>query len=243
MNINEVYADVGHNRPPDSLDALQARVDELTATADRWLAERPEITDQDMAEKCTTLISQVMAELKIIEKTRKDEKAPHIKAGKAVNAKYKPMIALLIICKDKLKPLDTFWLQGLERKRIRDLAEAQAEAEAKSRAAGTAMRAAETGTIEAGMQADAAIEESKAAAKEVKRIANSRVRIESPHGQRATSLRTHWHAELTHRKAALNYYWNQPELAQLLIKFANADARAGMRHIPGFKVYSTETAA
>ncbi len=250
MDINEHFAGAGHNAPPDSLDALQARVDELVSTANRWATERPVITDTDMAEKCATFIGQVQAELKAIEKSRKAEKAPHTEAGKAVDTKYQPMLAVLKKCKDVLNPLRTAWLQRIERERERAANQARAEAEAKSRAADVTLHAYEEAkrarlgdVVGTAIAVDAAIEESDAANKEAERIATSRARIESPHGQRATSLRTYWHARLTDVDQALCHYADRPELAEQLTKFANADARAGARDIPGFEVYSTETAA
>ena len=140
MNIKEALADEGHNHPPDSLDALQARVDELTATADRLATERPVITDADMAEKCATFIGQLQAEWKAIEKIRKAEKAPHTKAGKAVDAKYQPMIAVIAKCKDMLNPLRTAWLQRVERERTEEMERAMREAEAKAQAVDEALR-------------------------------------------------------------------------------------------------------
>jgi len=90
----------GHNLPADPVEALRlqltdrnadliARRDELLAGVDR----APEkIEDEDMSRKVTDFAKQVKTARKTGESRRKDDKEPHLEAGRTVDGFYKAEI-------------------------------------------------------------------------------------------------------------------------------------------------------
>ena len=67
-----------------------------------------------------------------------------------------------------------------------------------------------------------------------------RTQIRGSLGGRTHSLRTVWIANLHEYEKALNHYKGRPEVRKLIQTLADADARHGVRDIPGFLIYSEQ---
>lgn len=225
---------LGHNNPPSefqaAFDTVKGRVEKIAEVGNRWLTERPEITDADMAGKCTDFIAQVNAALKDVEAARRAEKKPHEDAAKAVDARFRPLGDLLGKIKEMLQPRLTAWLRK-EQDRIaaekaeaeRKAREAQQEAERKAR---EAEEAAQKPGADALGAAIAAEEAKKRAAEEAKSAATPiRAQAKGDYGTRAASLRTYYSAQIVDVMKALRAFKDHPDVVAALQKAANEAAR------------------
>ena len=88
--MNDQARGLGDNRPPDAFDDLKARAEALIATTNKWLAERPEIADGDMAGRCTDFVEQIGKEWKAIDAERASQKKPYDQAAAAVQSRCRP---------------------------------------------------------------------------------------------------------------------------------------------------------
>lgn len=229
---------IGDNQPTD-FDAMKGRVAALQENAELWLKEVAEIDGAERAQRCEDFIGQVSAELKAVEDERVRLKEPFLEGGRAIDRQYNPLKAPLEIIKDSLDKLRKRWLKR-EDDRIK-AEKAAAEAEAK-RLADEAAKAAEAASgneapsIANVLAAQQAQEKAKEAAKAAEALP-ARASVKGQYSTRATVLRHVWAARITNFSAAVLYYRNNKEVAELLTRLASAEARAGVRSIKGFEIY------
>ena len=183
---------IGHNLGPadEAFEDLRNRVDLLAEFGRKW-ETRPQIADDDQAKKASTFMAQLGDAINKVETARKDEKAPHIDAGRAVDTKWKPLAALLEPIKAAMRKKLTAW--QVEQDRKAEEARAKAAAEATKRQAEADQLAAGAKTVEdqeRAAQAKAAADAETAKAK----ATDSRTRSDT--GQ-TTSLRRTWKYEFT----------------------------------------------
>jgi hypothetical protein len=72
---------------------------------------------------------------------------------------------------------------------------------------------------------------------------DTRSAVRGRYSRRARSLRTTWYAEVDDVVLAFAQYQDHPKVREILTELASADARAGLREIPGCRVLSREVAA
>ncbi len=230
---------IGHNQPSQA-DLHRDRVDALVDTANRWAAERPLITDAETAAKCTDFLNQLAAETKKLDEARKVEKAPHLAAAKAVDDAWHPLLDAVEACKRLLRPLHTAWLKREQARLDAERRKAQeAAAKAQREAEEAARKAAEPKSVRDIISASEAERRASEAA-EAALAVPARAQARGALGGRAHSLRTTWRAHVVDLVAAVRHYRDRAEVRELIERLANADARAGVRSIPGCAVYSTE---
>lgn len=223
-------ATIGDNGPPADA-AFGLHVDSLFTLLSDTLAGGDVTTDEQEA-AIDAILDDFRAAGKDADKLRGAEKKPHDDAGKAVQAKWKPIIDKADrgagACKDALTPYRT------AKQRAKDEAarKAREEAEAKAEAARVALREADD--LEAKFAAEQQIEQ----AAKLTAVANKIDRS-------ATGLRTHWEAEITDRKAALLHYLARaPERFEALIQqMADEDARTTRAPTPGIVFHEIKKAA
>lgn len=107
---------IGHNAPPQGFDELAVKVDADVREAEAWLKDR-KIESQADADKCEKLANDFLALRKRAEGEHRSEKEPHLKAGREVDAKYKPLIDLAAGWARKLKNAATDYLVAREREK------------------------------------------------------------------------------------------------------------------------------
>lgn len=237
---NDPRYGIGGNAPND-YEAIKARIDELLPVAEKWAAERPEITDDETATKCDAFLGQIEAELKAAEKARVDEKEPHLSAGRAVDTKYKPLAMTLEAAKALLKPRLAKYLKGKQAKLDHERMEAQIAAERLAEDAAIAAREAEKGASIAAVIAAQELAAQAEQAAAVVEATPTRAAVKSAYSSRARSLRTVWKAQVTNISAAMLNYRAHPEMTELLERLASAEARSGVRTLPGFKIFPEES--
>lgn len=220
----------GHNNPPAEA-AFGLHVDDLFSLLSDTLAGGEVATDEQEA-AIDALLDDFRKASKDANKARAEEKKPHDDAGKAVQAKWKPVIDKAdrgaAACKEALTPYRT------AKQRAKDEAAriAREEAEAKAVAAQAALKQADD--LEAKFAAEQALEQ----AAKLTAVANKIDRS-------ATGLRTYWEAEITDRREALKHYLTRsPERFEALIQqLADEDARSTRAPVPGIIFHERKKAA
>ena len=219
----------GNNPPPDA--AFSLHIDELFSLLSDSLAGADVASDEQEA-AIDAIMDDFRKASKDADKARAEEKKPHDDAGKAVQAKWKPIIDKadrgLAACKDALTP----YRQAKQRAKDEAARKAREEAEAREKAAQDALR--QTDDLEARYAAEL---ELKAANK----LAAAANRID----RAPTGLRTYWEAEIADRKAALLHYIARfPERFEALIQqLADEDARGSRAPVPGVIFHERKKAA
>lgn len=208
-------------------------------------AEKVEVVTADNAQDVRDLIARAQATTKKVEAARKEAKQPHLDAGKAVDAEFKPHRETLDSVVAALKEPLQAYLVAEEKRR-------QAEAEAARKAAEEAAAFAEDAQGEdedpelAAKAAEFARKREERAA-QAEALAENGARVESGSGlARAASLRTYRYAELTDAKAAAAHYSSHPDVLAAIEKVANAEIRAAKGapvSIPGVAVREEQRVA
>lgn len=236
LALDERHA-IGANNPPEPtpFDAIKVHVEDLTETA-RGFLDGSGVTTQAEADAVAKLMDEGRKASKAADSARADEKKPHDDAGKAVQAKFKPLIEsadrVVTICKQALAPF--LMAQEVEKQRIAD--EARAVAEAKLKAAVEAARAAHATDLEAQEKAAELEKEASKANALAKRAEGDKAH--GIGGARAATLRTSYRPVMTDGTAAARWAWNErrEECEAFFLSLAVVAVRAGRHQIPGFKV-------
>jgi len=119
---------LGHNlaNADDPLEAMRRELDDEVETTDEFL--RQPITTQEQADRAGTWARRVGMLAKRADDARKEEKEPHLLAGKSVDEKWKPIVIGATELTQKLKKhLEPFLLaqrRAAEEKRRQDILEA-----------------------------------------------------------------------------------------------------------------------
>jgi hypothetical protein len=237
---------LGHNQPPpDPFD----RADELIANANKWITERPEITDEEQAGACQLAIDQLRKVKEDLEADQKARREPLDLAIAALRIQFRDPLLKIGIAMTRLQEISGAWLSKKRDRLAAEKAEQERIAqEARDRANAAIVEAVTAPSIEADLLARRATEDaaklSKLAAKPV-----PRAQVRGDYSEKAMSLHDYWHAEVTNEAAALRAYGKDPDvrkaaLAKALQK-ASALAREKQRADaapPGFRFWKTEKA-
>lgn len=235
--MEDKMAVIGHNEP------LVMRASELVATANRWATERPEITDDQTGDDCDSFLTQIKEILAAYEEARKAEREPLLEAGKEIQSRYAVLVAPLQKVREILKPRLSAW-NKLKQKRLdeeaaakrKEAEEAERVAAAKQKTADEAMKTEGSDAIGAAVVADEAAKEAEDLAKQAVVAGRQKASTKGDLSARSTGLRKTWFAELTNVNKALRYYGYREEVKELMVKLASAEARSGVREVPGFNI-------
>jgi septal ring factor EnvC (AmiA/AmiB activator) len=234
---------VGHNLP-DLYDDLKARTDSLIENANRWLKERPEITDADLAGRCSDFLDQITKHWKEVDTERDRQKRPHTTEAERVQARFRPLLDALDTAKKLLKTKLGAWLDREARRIEEERRKAAAEAEKKAKEAAEAAAAAENAaTVQATLAADQAAKAAEQAKAEAAYLATATPQAKGDFGARARSLRTTLAGRIVDVDRCLAYYRENKTLVDTLYKIVNADIRAGNHTIPGVEIHEVKSVA
>lgn len=248
MTDENPRAVIGDNNPPpydpDMLADHAKRMQELVDGANRCANDIGTIERDDQAARISAFVDQLRAHRGAVESTRKNEKAVHDAAGKAVQTAYLPLLdrldAALKVVNGVLRP----WLSrkeaeaAAERERARRAAdEARLAAEAVARAAETETGGDVVGRAVAAKEAEQKAEE---AAREARRADKMKVGVAPSVGAgRAKSIRRHDVVRITNRALIpRSVLLLVDEEAILKALRANMDVA---RNCPGVEVKTEET--
>lgn len=221
---------IGANNPP-AFDAFTLALDDAYDTAKDFLDGKP-IENQGEADSIGRIVSEVKRIKRDADAARAEEKAPHLQAGRSVDAKWKPLDDRAdTIIKAASAPLTAYLNRLAEEQRVAEV-KAREEAAQKAQEAIAAQRAAE-GSVEAVEAAKALQKDADAAAKAAAKAGKAKAHVSGT--DRAIGLRTYTIATVTDRPALLKWIKeNDPEpLREFLAEYAQ---RALPMQLPGVEV-------
>ena len=238
-------ATIGDNLPPPTVDDdLAARNAALVANANRWLTERPAITDDDLAGRCSDFLEQINAQIKAVDTARAAAKKPYDDGAKAVQLLYRPLLDVLDAAKNLLKTRLQAWLNKKAKALVEERAKAAAEAAARQKEADEAAAKAAAGTnVEAQVEAQRLAAEAEKAKAEAAYLDQARPQAKGDFGARAASLRVTLKGRILDIDLCFQHYREHRDVVDALYKAVNADIRRGARSIPGVEIYPEQSVA
>ena len=229
---------IGGNAPPEPtpLEAAQAEADGIRTEALNW-CDGSVAKTQSEADALAKLLELGRKGKARADAAREAEKRPHLEAGRAVDASYKPMLADYDRAATALKAALTPFLTAQEARQRTKAAAAQESATQAYEDAREAFTAAPATDLRARELAETKLVTAKAEAWKAAALDKAKPRAEGT--TKAVGLRSVWRAELVNPKAALAHYCakRRDDVRGLLIDLAIRDVRSGMREIPGFTVH------
>jgi hypothetical protein len=202
---------IGHNAPPEptAIERTQALVD----NCNRWLAERPEITDPEMAGAAQRFTIQLRALRDDLAAALKADRKPFDDAIEVLKFTYRDPQELVRIALDTMELKNRQWLkreqdrldaERVERERQADAARYEAqEAEQLAQAPGASVET----QLAAQRARDAATEAVDTAAR-----TPTKARVRDDYAPRAMSLHSRWKARVIDETAALKHYAKHPDI-------------------------------
>lgn len=215
---------VGDNNPPDTIEEI---IPLEIEQASEWLRSIGEITSQRDADIAGNRVSALRELKKQVEAKHKKEKEPHLAAGRAVDAKYKPLIEDVDgACKALLAAVTKF----LNAERDRKAKEAR-EAYEREVAARVLERAQARDEGEP-------VEEELALPPPPQPV---KVNAGGARGAKI-ALRSETIAVITDYEAVLHHFAHHEDIESCVQKLANRAAKAGVQ-VPGVKIEKVQKAA
>jgi hypothetical protein len=152
--MSESSPAIGHNRPPPDAQEEARKVLEV---GNRWITERPDILDDEIADKCGQFVARVRQTIKMLDTERDAAVRPLNDAVKVINDQYRPWTKQLNRVLDEIRARLTAYAvkKDVARQEAAAAARAeadrlQAEAEAKRQKAIAEQERARDGDITAG---------------------------------------------------------------------------------------------
>lgn len=242
--VEQVLGDLSHS--PENAPAevkYDSMLDDLKLEAENWLDGEP-LSSQDQADQVTRLVDAAAKLEKQIEADRKAEKEPHLEAGRAVDAKFKPLAErasqIVRLAKKALTP----WLEAVQaEKRRKELEAIKAAEDARARLAEQ-----HRATVDNATFADERVtEQMEADAKDAEKAAREAAKqsVTTKGGDTTIKLRPVWLVNMTNPAEYLKHckVAHPDELKAFLYDQARKDVRAGSRSLPGCSIWSEQKAA
>jgi hypothetical protein len=221
-------ATIGHNQPDTQFEICCAEIEKWYEEAKLWL-DGEKVEDEKTAYVVTEIKKKIAAARITAEKARKEDKEPHLEAGRRVDASYKPMLERAVLaekgCATALLP----WEQAQEAKRQEEARILREEAKRKRQYELATNANKDAANLEEIEFAEVLRGDAKKADKLAKRAEKAAEK---------TSIKTVYKAELKDGMAAVTHYWKldkQPFL-DLVQKMADGEVYRGARTIPGFEI-------
>jgi len=244
----EERLEIGGNNPPPEKTALEIAA-ELTTSATAWLADRPEISDADMAKEASDFVEKLRASKKGLTAAQKAELVPYDEAIVGVKARYREPASQVDTTLASLLTLSEAWLKRerariaaetaareAEARRLREEADrlererqeaAQRVEDEKRRLAAAEIDTAadeqqDVGQQEADVAADRAVEAARTA-KAAEQVAVKKPEVAAIKGataKRAMTLTAYWSAVVDDETAAIETYKDHPTVRKAALAAA-----------------------
>lgn len=232
----------GSNLPTDPYERLMAEVTDKLASAEQLLNDTAARPDKTRADKARNIQSELLQLNRNATAMHATEKAPHLEAGRAVDAKFKFRDAVEATCK-RLRVVFENIAKRLEAEANEV---ARREHEKKVQAA-----EAERRRIEAERQAKMRDDPVAALTDPEPELPVAppppepvKVAVGGGIG-RAAGLKTVWIGTIVDYQATLNHYRNHPKVQEIIDKLVTADVKTHKADakIPGVKIRQERVAA
>lgn len=229
----------GAPRPNASDDPAESLRDELAGEMDlaNEFLDKPIATDTD-ADRAAIWAKRLGDLAKRADSERETEKAPHLEAGRAVDAKWKPIVDGAKDLSTRLKKHVEPFL--IEKRRIEDEKRRKAEEEARR-----LREAAERAAREASEKDEAAQREAAEAlrrAQDAERATEAKAGTSAGRTGAKVALRTERRARIVDYDACLVALKDHPDMRALVEQLANRAVRAGVA-LAGVEVEEFQKAA
>lgn len=233
---------IGANFPPSPLALVTERVNGLYDEAKNWL-DGAEIENQAMADGVAKLLRLISEAEKDAKAAHDADKAPHLEAGRAVDAAYKPVKEKAALAKSAAKAALAPWLIQQEEEKRKTAEEVRRRADEALAAAASAVRSADHANLAEIEAAEQALVDARKLERKAGRAEKDKAGAGVDIG-RAVSLRTRYVAHMISAGEALTHYrLTEPQaLKDFLQGLADRDVRAGKHTIPGFSVEAERSA-
>ncbi|MBZ9659807.1 hypothetical protein LB523_12195 [Mesorhizobium sp. ESP-6-4] len=226
-----------HNQEPFAL--IKQEIEDLFDEAKNFADGEP-IDRQEMHDAIEKLYDGLHEAGKRADAMRVEEKKPLDDAVQAVQDKYNPLIqpkkGKVALGKDALGTLLAAWRKKIADEKAETARLARVESDRIAAEAQAAIRAS-AGNLEARVEAEELLEQAKQVEKFAKRADKA--------ATTGTGLRTVWRCTLEDEGKALDWaYGRAPErFREMVQSMAEETVRAGMRSVPGFRVWDDKVAA
>lgn len=222
---------IGHNNPPDPIDAALAPFGDCITEAENWL-DGAKVENEGQMKAVDALTAEIKAALEAVKAGEESEAKPVYDDWKAIKARWKPTI-------DDLERI-VKGLVGIGADFKKRLAE---EKEAKRRAAWEAAKAAEREAARIAAAADVTnIEEQRRAAEAKQAAIDAEAAARDASRDTVKGLRKTWHYEIENHRTVLN--WIAQNDRDALTAFIEEYVRRNHRDlvIEGVRVWQTKEA-
>lgn len=226
---------LGHNKPPDDAatkhEELFKVAGTLTGTVNKWLAERPAITDAEMAKAAQLMIDQLRKVRGQLEAALKAEREPIDLALAAVRLMFKVPTDTVQLGLDHMLAKMEAWLKGERERLAQEQLQREREADAAIEQAAILSHEAEKPGASLELQLQARDAEARAAQLTDKATAGpARPHVKGDFARRAMGLTSRWKARIVDPRAALRHYAKHETVRQAalvaVLKLATAEAKA-----------------
>lgn len=219
----------GSNMPPP-VDTMAIHIEDLFSLASGSTASPVTTDEQDAA--LDSLLDDIREAKAAAEAQCETEYRPHKAAADGVKALWKPLLARCDAAASEIKAALTPYRTAKQKAKDEAAQKARDEAAAKLAQAQVALRSSDD--LETRFTAEEQLKQAGKLEAGANKIDRS-----------ATGLRTHWEAEVTDRRDALNFYIKRsPErFAALVQQLADEDARGARAPVPGIVFHERKRAA
>ncbi len=222
------------NTPAEPAVLFAEEIADLTNEAKHWLDGEP-IANEEQATAVSSILNRARRIAKDADELRAAEKKPHDDAGKAVQARWKPITEAADLAAATAKQALAPWLVKLDEEQRAIADAARVEAERIAQIAREAHHSA-SGNLSAAQDAERLTKAAVAADRDAKRA--DKAKPLATGGERGVGLVDRYTPELVDACAALKHYRATVpnELKIWLLDQAFQDVRSGARSIPGFTI-------
>lgn len=218
--------EIGHNSGDLS---LADEINDAVAQTSEWIG-KTKITDKTVADEAANRRARLLDLGKKADKERDEKKRPHLEAGRAIDAEYKPLVEAATSAANAIRDVLTQWMRAEE-------ARQRAEAEAKRKAEQERLAAERAAHLAANPIAEFTEEPPLPLAP----VEAPKVQAGGQAGRKA-GLRTVTRYELTDYAAALEHVKNHKDVIAAVEKACFAMAKAGAT-VPGVNKIEERVAA
>ena len=228
------------NAPAEPAILFAEEVDDLLQETRHFLDGEP-IANDAQAEAVSSLLNRLRRVSKDADAARSTEKKPHDDAGKAVQARWKPILDKCELAAKTAKDALAPWLRQIENRQRTEADAARVEADRMRQIAAEA-HASASGDLTAREDAERLLKAASAAQSQADRAGKAKAHATG--GERAIGLVDVFTPDLVDPLLAIRHYWAgcRADIEQCLIELARQDVRAGVRVIPGFHIEHTRIA-
>jgi hypothetical protein len=228
--------------PTDPFEALKAEIDDKLEQAEIFFKSAPKAPTETDASKARNIQAALLAMNTRADKLFKEEKQPHLDAGRAVDKRFEFRKTVDDVAK-RLRAVFEAYMKAEEARQKADALKKYQEEQKKAEEA-RVVAEAERKRLEAEDPIMAAVTPIEPVAMPIYAPEPVKINVGGGVGRKA-GLKTVYEANIEDWGIAAAHYSDHPDMRALVQKLANADARnsKGTMQVPGVKMFEDRRAA